>query len=354
MFMEIHEYAWEKFWSLNLSVLFGSVLGEIYPNLTSQMGSCFPNTCMVSQMGYTTCFSVIEQRREYGLHMIKKYVKRNSIAEFRYFFEKKTDEINAFMDILEEKEILQEDFIFFTKMIKEYIGYYLVPRQVIDFIDARGKECVFEDLRKSRLYAEPIFGRINAIFCKYAEQLSQDCARTKQQCATLTIGELRRYFSQGNLPSKEVLNIRYEACAMLFDRSGFEMITERDMVNFYGQMHTRGIVDILKGTSAFAGVTRGFIRIVQDPNRCKKFDDGDILVTGMTRPEFLHLMKKSSAIVTDVGGLLCHAAIVAREIGKPCIVGTQCATSVLHDGDLVEVDANAGVVRILERAGEKK
>ena len=79
------------------------------------------------------------------------------------------------------------------------------------------------------------------------------------------------------------------------------------------------------------------------------FQDGSVLVTGMTRPEFVPLMKRASAIITDEGGITCHAAIVSRELKKPCIIGTKIATQVLKDGDLVEVDADNGVVRILER-----
>lgn len=60
-------------------------------------------------------------------------------------------------------------------------------------------------------------------------------------------------------------------------------------------------------------------------------------------------MQKAAAFVTNEGGIICHAAIVARELGKPCIVGTKIATKVLKDGDYVEVDANKGVVRILKR-----
>ena len=69
----------------------------------------------------------------------------------------------------------------------------------------------------------------------------------------------------------------------------------------------------------------------------------------MTRPEFIPLIRKAAAIVTDAGGILCHAAIVAREMKKPCIVGTKVATKAFKDGDLVEVDANKGVVKILKR-----
>ena len=68
----------------------------------------------------------------------------------------------------------------------------------------------------------------------------------------------------------------------------------------------------------------------------------------MTTPDFVPLMQKSAAIVTDIGGLLSHAAIVSREFNIPCIVGTQYATKVFKDGDMVEVDADKGVVRKIQ------
>ena len=65
-------------------------------------------------------------------------------------------------------------------------------------------------------------------------------------------------------------------------------------------------------------------------------------------------MKKAGGIITDEGGITCHVAITSRELGIPCIIGTKFATQVLHDGDLVEVDADKGVVRIIKRVEEKK
>lgn len=65
----------------------------------------------------------------------------------------------------------------------------------------------------------------------------------------------------------------------------------------------------------------------------------------MTSPDFVPLMKKAKAIVTDEGGLSCHAAIVSREMGLPCVIGTKNATKVFKDGDMIEVDANKGFVR---------
>ena len=67
----------------------------------------------------------------------------------------------------------------------------------------------------------------------------------------------------------------------------------------------------------------------------------------MTTPDYVMAMEKSAAIITNDGGLTCHAAIISREMGIPCIVGTNMATKALKDGDLVEVDANKGVVRKL-------
>ncbi len=80
----------------------------------------------------------------------------------------------------------------------------------------------------------------------------------------------------------------------------------------------------------------------------KAFKKGSVLVTEMTRPNSILACKKAVAIITDEGGITCHAAIVSRELGIPCIVGTKIATKVLKNGDLVEVDANKGVVKILK------
>jgi len=110
------------------------------------------------------------------------------------------------------------------------------------------------------------------------------------------------------------------------------------------------IVDEIKGVSGFKGKVQGIVTIVKSENDLKKVKKNNILVAPMTLPHFISAMEKASAFVTDEGGITCHAAIVAREMKKPCIIGTKIATKVLHDGDLVEVDANKGVVRIIKKA----
>ncbi len=105
----------------------------------------------------------------------------------------------------------------------------------------------------------------------------------------------------------------------------------------------------IKGQSVSFGLVEGMVRIALTPKESYKLEKGDVLVCSMTSPDYVPAMKKATAIVTDEGGLLSHASIVSRELGKPCVVGTKIATKVLKDGDLVEVDANRGIVRILKK-----
>lgn len=104
----------------------------------------------------------------------------------------------------------------------------------------------------------------------------------------------------------------------------------------------------LKGYVASLGKAIGRVRIIFNPHLDNLvFNEGEILVTGMTSPDFAPFMKKAGAIVTELGGVTCHAAIISRELRKPCVVGTKFATKMLKDGDLVEVDANNGIVKVL-------
>lgn len=99
----------------------------------------------------------------------------------------------------------------------------------------------------------------------------------------------------------------------------------------------------ITGIAASPGRVTGKVRIVLDPHK-DTIKEGEILVCPQTRPEFLHLMQKAKAIVTNEGGLTCHAAIVSRELGIPCVVGTKIATKALKNGDIVDVYAHRGEI----------
>ncbi|MEM3588709.1 MAG: phosphoenolpyruvate synthase [Nitrososphaerota archaeon] len=102
---------------------------------------------------------------------------------------------------------------------------------------------------------------------------------------------------------------------------------------------------VLKGLPASPGVYAGKAKIVFSPeDAAKKIQKGDILVTKMTNPDWVPYMRLAGAIVTDEGGMTCHAAIVSRELGIPCIVGSKDATKLLRDGETYTVDARSGVI----------
>lgn len=109
---------------------------------------------------------------------------------------------------------------------------------------------------------------------------------------------------------------------------------------------------LLTGQPASPGVGMGVVRVVHDPNDIGVVKEGDVLVAEMTTPDFVPAMKRASAIVTERGGRTCHAAIVSRELGIPCVVGVGGATTGLGEDRLVTVDGSAG--RIYEGRAEAR
>ncbi|TSC65893.1 MAG: hypothetical protein G01um101477_305 [Candidatus Doudnabacteria bacterium Gr01-1014_77] len=113
---------------------------------------------------------------------------------------------------------------------------------------------------------------------------------------------------------------------------------ERNVINLQGN-------DDNQGVCASPGKIKGRAKIMNSPNDDKKVHQGDILIAYATTVDYLPAMKRAAAFVTEVGGLTCHAAVVAREFGVPCVVGLKNSTINFKDGDLIEVDANKGIVR---------
>lgn len=130
-------------------------------------------------------------------------------------------------------------------------------------------------------------------------------------------------------------------------------IYDKELINNYKKLKTerfeKNIVqnNEIKGNIAHKGKVRGKVKIIFSPDEFTKMNKGDILVASNTTPDYMPVIRLASAIITDEGGFLSHAAIVSRELKIPCVVGTQVATKALHDGDEVEVDANSGTITIL-------
>lgn len=148
---------------------------------------------------------------------------------------------------------------------------------------------------------------------------------------------------------REELQQRFEYCMIVWVKDAYDVITDQKLIDRLDAIGTGAVhqVEELKGFAAQLGVARGKVKVLMSAEEVHKIEEGDVLVSVMTRPDYVPAMKKAVAFVTDEGGITCHAAIVAREMKKPCIIGTKIATKMLKDGDRVEVDANSGIVRKL-------
>ena len=150
--------------------------------------------------------------------------------------------------------------------------------------------------------------------------------------------------------NSEILNERFRFSILHQVGKKGEIYTGKKAKDFLKNLTLEKIkivsVDKLSGTAAYAGKVKGRVKIINLPEEMGKMEKGNIMVSHTTFPSLVPAMKKAAAIVTDDGDITCHAAIVARELKTPCVVGTKIATQVLHDGDLVEVDADKGMVKI--------
>ncbi len=180
-----------------------------------------------------------------------------------------------------------------------------------------------------------------------------------RDCFYLTAEEIGQVIAGGNV----LLQCKKEerkVVAFFNDRKGEVVFLNpeetKTVFDFVGQFRggtiskvavTDSDIKEIRGFSASRGSVRGTVKVVFSSKDFHKVERGDILVTIMTSVDFIHVMERAAAFVTNEGGITSHASIVAREMGKPCIIGTKIATKVLKDGDIVEVDANNGVVRVL-------
>ncbi len=149
--------------------------------------------------------------------------------------------------------------------------------------------------------------------------------------------------------SANILNQRIKKCFWFYGRKKQQFATGR-RVDFLISKLSFEKIKILRsdevfGTCAYQGKAKGKVKIIITPSDMAKMRKSDILVSRSTNPNIISAMKQAAAIITDTGGLTCHAAIVSRELKIPCIVGTKIATKVFKDGDKVKVDASKGIIK---------
>jgi phosphohistidine swiveling domain-containing protein len=234
---------------------------------------------------------------------IKNILKKHDFWRNSIFFkeEKMENSLLKFLNLLFKSRNLKIDiqlikkYLIFNEIIK-WINKRISDKDILRIINLRKKQgFVFLNLRKTR------------------KEIIDD---------KIVINKIRKYFS--GLNNKD-------------DVKKDEISGE---VSFKSDKKIKGKVVLIKDKSKLI-----------DKNKLLK---NNILVSIQTTPHYIPYLKNVKAIITDEGGITCHAAIVSREMKKPCIIGTKIATKILKDDDLVEVDANKGIVKILKRAKEKK
>lgn len=146
----------------------------------------------------------------------------------------------------------------------------------------------------------------------------------------------------------EKINERKKECAIILEGEEIKVLSGRELEE-YKKQELKSLdysrVDELTGQGASSGRTQGAVKLVLCDADAGKVLKGDILLAPATNPTLVPAMERAAAIVTDEGGLLSHAAIVSRELGIPCLVGTKIGTKVFKDGDMVEVDTKNGLIR---------
>lgn len=163
--------------------------------------------------------------------------------------------------------------------------------------------------------------------------------------------EINNYLTDTKQIKIDIIRDRQKGYAFVSDgKREYVLLTGKDLEKLSEGFSVQTKDNVIKGVVASRGRAVGCAVVLKDRSELNKVTDGDIIITPLTTPDFVIAMKKASAIVTDLGGLTSHAAIVSRELNIPCIVGTKIATKVLKDGDEVEVDADNGIVRIIKKA----
>ena len=199
---------------------------------------------------------------------------------------------------------------------------------------------------KLHLMLNNLFDRLHV----FAGIIAHQYSISADQALALRINEFKASL-EGKAPNIELINERRQGCVFLPPRKGnLWQCLVGESYSKWSKILEPSPSALIHGTVAYPGKAIGRVRLhlsLINPSSIKK---GEVLVTGMTNPQITPFLRNAIAIVTDEGGITCHAAIVSRELKKPCIIGTKIATKVLKDGDLVEVDANHGVVKILKKS----
>ncbi|NYZ74839.1 hypothetical protein H0O03_01070 [Candidatus Micrarchaeota archaeon] len=204
------------------------------------------------------------------------------------------------------------------------------------------------DFMYAKAYRMDVRNKSYYAFGLLLEEAARRTGYSKQELHATDFHELLALLDQRGSPTRDELAKRIDFCVWLQEGSSIKPVTGELALTELNERiakHEHEGVTELRGQVACVGRATGKAKLVRTAVDAAKVQHGDILISPMTNPDLLPAMAKAAAFVTETGGITCHAAIVAREMNKPCVIGTNTAMKVFKDGDLLEVDAVEGIVK---------
>ncbi|HLD43417.1 MAG TPA: PEP-utilizing enzyme [Candidatus Nanoarchaeia archaeon] len=294
-------------------------------------------------------YSVLFHSKKGVLRMIRKKSELNAIIDFIEHqseefvigqFKKALSLYEKLKKALQKKALTQGKFQKVISLCEELWAYNMF--------------CIYFTYATERKRVKEISGRNYALVAKVRNEicnvliLERFLRHQKIDLSELNGREIQLYLDKKELPDeKELKERREEYLIFMQDLKATRIPRSKIQSTLIHYIEDADYTHLreLKGIVAFKGNVSGPARIILRKKDLHLLKKGEILVTLSTSPDFVPYLLKSVGIVTDYGGVVSHAAIIAREEKIPCIVGTKIATKVFKNGDFVEVDANKGVVR---------
>ncbi len=216
---------------------------------------------------------------------------------------------------------------------------------------------MFQKFGKHRFELKSVWAGAEFVSLPLLNKISSSIGiSVKDMCNTYSVNDMINFLKYGKKLSNKIIKDRKKCVVYIVKDRQPKIIQGKHALEFLKKtIKKEQISTELKGTVANPGTCKGIAKVMMSTDikglskYNKNFKKGDILVTDMTQPNMVLIIKKASAIITNVGGLTSHAAIMSREFDIPCVVGTLKATKTLRDGDLVEVDANKGIIKIIKK-----
>ena len=348
MIDQIKTKKYKKNWAGGFGFPLSSVISYHYREiLEKDFGVGLPCFVIISKGGYGTCYFEVETFNIFGKNLAEKVHNGDyDINQFSANLKKQADIVSELHKKAGSGDFSKELFNEYIETLYSYSSAHRFVKVVVDYLTQEELQENFNILEKSRLYSEPAYTLLEEFTQLQSKYIAEKSGLSYDECHALSRDDISEYWQSGELPDSEALNKRFQESAIISFDSGISIVTE-DVLEIEGALTQIDIQREFSGSIAYKGSVEGVARVILDPSKDYTFNEGDILIADMTRPEYIPLIKKSSAIVTDAGGMLCHAAISAREFQIPCVVGTQVATTSIQNGDTIQVDAEKGLITIL-------